>query len=86
MTTWRHSKRSNILLAVALGLIAAGCLAVGGYVFSLVPVIGGPDESLIFWLLPFLFFGLAAAGMGIVLAVLWLLLVSTDGNRGEGEN
>ena len=66
------------LLAISAVLVCGGLLSIAIYVFNALPVLGQPDESLVFWLLPFLLFGLAAAGVGTVLFVLWLLLVSTD--------
>lgn len=83
MTAWRHTRRSNLLLVVALGLVGAGFLSVGVYVFGALAVVGEADQSMLFWLLPFLFFGLTAAGVGVVLAVLWLLMVSSDASRSE---
>lgn len=85
MTDWCHSRRSKALLAIAVVLIVVGFSSVAIYVFNALPVLGQPDESLLFWLLPFLLFGLAAAGVGAVLVVLWLLLVSTEqsGLRGR---
>ncbi|WP_376695539.1 hypothetical protein [Wenzhouxiangella sp. EGI_FJ10305] len=86
MNTWRHSRRSNTLLSVAIGLVMIGLLAVGVYAFNVLAVLDQADQSMVFWLLPFLLFGLAAVGNGVVLAVLWLLLVSTEGpgNKGDG--
>ncbi|MDZ7789059.1 MAG: hypothetical protein U5L08_00910 [Xanthomonadales bacterium] len=78
MTAWRHSRRSKTLLAISAVLVGGGLLSVAIYVFNALPVLGQPDESLVFWLLPFLLFGLTAAGVGTVFFVLWLLLVSTD--------
>lgn len=85
MTDWCHSRRSKALLAIAVVLVVVGFSSVAIYVFNALPVLGQPDESLLFWLLPFLLFGLAAAGVGAVLVVLWLLLVSTEqsGLRGR---
>lgn len=85
MSAWRHSGRSNALLSVAIGLVVIGLLAVGIYAFSALAVMGQADQSMLFWLLPFLFVGLASAGVGVVLAVLWLLLVNTDGASSEGD-
>lgn len=78
MTAWRHSRRSKALLAIAAVLVCGGLLSVAVYLVNALPVLGQPDESLVLWLLPFLLFGLAAAGVGTVFIVLWLLLVSTD--------
>lgn len=88
MTAWRHSRRSNALLVIAVVLVIVGLSSVAIYVFNALPVLGQPDESLVFWLLPFLLFGLAAAGNGVVLAVLWLLLVSTNrtGRQATGQD
>lgn len=85
MSSWRHSRRSNTLLSVAIGLVVIGLLGVGVYAFSVLPVLDQADQSMVFWLLPFLLFGLAAVGNGVVLAVLWLLLVSTDGANSVGD-
>lgn len=83
MRNWQHNSRSKALLTMAAVLVVAGLLSVAIYVLNALPVWGQPDESLLLWLLPFLLFGLAAAGVGMVLAVLWLLLVSTGRSGGE---
>lgn len=85
MNTWRHSRRSNTLLSVAIVLVAVGLLSVGIYAFNVLAVLDQADQSMVFWLLPFLLFGLAAAGNGVVLAVLWLLLVSTEGQGNKDD-
>lgn len=85
MSKSRHSPKSNGLLILAVVLIVVGLASVAAYVFNALPVLGQADESLVFWLLPFLLFGLVSAGIGTVLAVLWLLLVSTDRDRREDE-
>lgn len=86
MTAWRHSRRSKALLAIAAALVSGGLLSVAIYFFNALAVLGQPDESLVLWLLPFLLFGLAAAGVGTVFIVLWLLLVSTDRAGSDRDN
>jgi hypothetical protein len=71
-------RRSRALLAIAVVLVVAGLAAVATYVVHFVGLLDEADQSMAFWLLPLLQFGLAAAGSGTVLVVLWLLLVSTD--------
>ncbi|MEE4303918.1 MAG: hypothetical protein V2J19_07145 [Wenzhouxiangella sp.] len=79
-------RRSRVLLAIAVALVLGGLAAVATYVVHFVGLLDQADQSMAFWLLPLLQFGLAAAGSGTVLAVLWLLLVSTDRSGRDGES
>lgn len=54
------------------------------YVVSFVGLLDQADQSMAFWLLPFLLFGLSSALFGTVLVVLWLLLPNMDGNAAPG--
>jgi hypothetical protein len=51
---------------------------VAGYGVGALSTMGDADQSMVFWLLPFLLGGLAMAGVGTVLLVLWLILVSSE--------
>lgn len=79
-------RRSRVLLAIAVALVVGGLAAVATYVVHFVGLLDQADQSMAFWLLPLLQFGLAAAGVGTVLVVLWLLLVSTDRSGRDGES
>jgi|GEM_PF-4837597 len=84
MTDHSLRRRSNVLLAVAVGLIVVGLAAVATYVVNFVGLLDQADQSMAFWLLPFLLFGLSSALFGTVLVVLWLLLVNMDGRADPG--
>lgn len=71
-------RRSRTLLTIAIAMIVLGLISVAAYAVGFFAVLDQADQSMAFWLLPFLFLGLAAAGVGAVLVVLWLLLVSTE--------
>lgn len=52
-----------------------GISLIGMYVFSaIIEPLGQPDQSLLFWLVPFLLIGLAATVCGIVLLLLGVIL------------
>jgi hypothetical protein len=78
MTDKHDKSRSRTLLVIGLALVVAGLLSVATYVVNFIGVLDQADQSMAFWLLPLLQFGLAASGVGTVLVVLWLLLISTD--------
>ena len=89
MNRRRHGARSSVLLAIALVLAGIGLLSLGVYAVGFVIAMGESDGSMAFWLLPFLLYGLAAVGVGTVLAVLWGLLRrlerDADVHRESGE-
>jgi len=78
MSRRAHSARSHALRVLAIVLIVVGVVSVAGYGLGVLSTIGEADQSLTFWLLPFLLGGLAMAGVGTVLLVLWLILVSSE--------
>lgn len=61
------------IVALAVGSLSllAGLILIGMYVFgAVIEPLGEPDQSLLFWLLPFLLVGVAATVIGVVLLVL----------------
>lgn len=78
MTGDRRNPRAQALRVLAVALIVVGLASVALYGVGVLSVLGEADQSMAFWLLPFLFGGMALAGVGTVLLVLWLLLISTE--------
>jgi hypothetical protein len=78
MSQRTHSVRSHALRVLAIVLIVVGVVSVAGYGVGALSTMGDADQSMVFWLLPFLLGGLAMAGVGTVLLVLWLILVSSE--------
>jgi hypothetical protein len=79
----RRNARSSVLLVLAAALGGIGLVSVGFYAIGFLNALGDSDGSMAFWLLPFLLYGLAAMGVGTVLAVLWLLLVRLEADVEE---
>lgn len=67
----RHNRAWSIVALVFGSLCAlTGVALVGMYVFSaIIEPFGQPDQSLLFWLAPFLLIGLGASVSGAVLIV-----------------
>lgn len=84
MSDSTNRTRASIVLALALVLILSGLLSVTVYVVAFLAALDQVDQSMAFWMLPFLLFGLSAAGVGLVLVILWLLLRSETVNGGQG--
>lgn len=61
-----------ILLTIGGGIaLACGALSAGTYVWSaVIDRIGEPDQSLLFWYLPFLFIGAMGLALGLAAIVL----------------
>lgn len=80
-------------IAVGMGIAAVlfGLLGVGGYGYwAVIERVGEPDQSLLFWYLPFLLVGVFALGVGVS-ATVWGLLglrrakaeAAVAGSKGE---
>lgn len=62
--------RGWLIVALVFGSLSllAGLTLVGMYVFSaIIEPLGEPDQSLLFWLMPFLLVGVGATVLGVVL-------------------
>lgn len=73
--------RQRTLLVLGSMLIPAGTMLVGFYAFEAWSVAGAADQSMAFWLLPFLLGGLLLISFGVTLLVFWRLLVKTKSGR-----
>ena len=78
MTSQRNSLRARVLLLMGGVLTIAGTGSVGFYAFKAWSLAGAADQSMAFWLLPFLLGGLLLIGFGVALLVFWRLLVKSD--------
>lgn len=83
MTGQGRSFRARILLLISGSLIVAGTTAIGLYAFEAWSVAGTADQSMFFWMLPFLLSGLLLIGLGGVLLVFRRLLVNEKNKRSE---
>ena len=62
---------SYVLLALALCCLLSGLGLIAGYFYwAVIERIGEPDQSLLFWYLPFLFTGVMAAMLGFGFGVM----------------
>lgn len=75
-----------MVLAIALILMLSGLLSTAVYVVAFLGALGQFDQSLAFWMLPFLLLGLSAAGVGLVLLIVWLLLRTETVDAGPGRD
>ncbi|WP_203594790.1 hypothetical protein [Wenzhouxiangella limi] len=62
-------------------LIITGAVSVGLYAFEAWSVAGAADQSIVFWMLPFLLGGLLLIGFGVTLLVFWRLLAKAESER-----
>lgn len=81
MTSQRKKLRARALILMGGALITAGTTSVGFYAFEAWSVAGAADQSIAFWMLPFLLGGLLLIGFGIMLLVFWRLLVKAKSGR-----
>ena len=78
MSSHRNNLRALALLLMGSILSSAGTASVGLYAFEAWSLAGATDQSMAFWLLPFLLGGLLLIGFGVALLVFWRLLVKSD--------
>lgn len=81
ISSQRYKLRARFLLLMGSVLIIAGAASVGFYSFEAWSVAGAADQSMTFWMLPFLLVGLLLVGFGAILLVFWRLLVKAGRKR-----
>lgn len=81
MSSQGRNVRTRILFLISGSLIVAGTTSIGLYAFEAWSVAGSADQSMAFWMLPFLLGGLLLIGLGAVLLVFWRLLVNEGNER-----
>ena len=75
MSSHRNNLRALVLLLVGSILIIAGAASVSFYAFQAWSLAGAADQSMSFWMLPFLLGGVLLLGFGVMLLVFCRLLV-----------
>lgn len=78
MLSRRVSIRALALLVMGSISIIGGAAGVGSYAFEVWPQAGAADQSMAFWMLPFLLGGLLLICCGVALLVFWRLLMNSD--------
>lgn len=62
----RHGLATFLALLLGSLLLVSGIFLIGGYVYwAVIARFGEPDQSLLFWYLPILIFGLGVTATGV---------------------